>query len=225
MTLLEQNILSLCKKNGITFERFKEDLDIEDVHELTVFDLEAICEEYDTDLMALLFKKLQPNIWSMKAKEIKLLLLDVDGVMTDGGMYFTESGDQSKKYHTHDGMAILHLTKRNFNVGIISSGFKTNMVKDRADLLGVSHFYVGRDKKTDILANWIKELNIEYSQIAMIGDDINDLGIINKVGFSACPSNAVKLIKESCDVILNKKGGEGCVREFIDTYLLDQPIS
>ena len=70
MTLLEQNILSLCKKNGITFDRFKEDLDIEDVHELTVFDLEAICEEYDTDLMALLFKKIQPNIWSSKAKNI-----------------------------------------------------------------------------------------------------------------------------------------------------------
>ncbi len=153
------------------------------------------------------------------------MLLDVDGVMTDGGMYFNESGDQSKKYHTHDGMAILHLTKKNFNVGIISSGFKTEMVKSRADLLGVSHFYVGREKKIDVLISWMNELKLDYNQIAMIGDDINDLDIITKIGLSACPSDAMGIIKESCDIVLNKKGGEGCVREFIDNYLLENPIS
>ncbi len=225
MANLKQNILSLCKKNGISFDQFKEDLDVDDVHELTVFDLEAICEEYDCDMMALLFKQIEPGIWRDKAKQIKLLLLDVDGVMTDGGMFFNESGDQSKKYHTHDGMAILHLTKVGFNVGIISSGFKSKMVKSRAELLGITHVYVGRDKKNDVLQQWLKELNLTYKQVAMIGDDINDLEVLKKIGLSACPSNAVDIVKESCNIVLEKRGGEGCVREFVDTYLLEEPLS
>ena len=225
MTNLKQNILSLCKKNGISFDQFKEDLDVDDVHELTVFDLEAICEEYDCDMMALLFKQIEPSIWREKAKQIKLLLLDVDGVMTDGGMYFNESGDQSKKYHTHDGMAILHLTKAGFNVGIISSGFKSEMVKSRAELLGINHVYVGRDKKKDVLQQWLKELNLTYKQVAMIGDDINDLEVLKKIGLSACPSNAVDIVKESCNIVLEKRGGDGCVREFVDNYLLEEPLS
>lgn len=150
---------------------------------------------------------------------IRLLILDVDGVLTDGGMYFTENGDQAKKYNTKDGMGILYLTNNGFQVGIISSGFTGEMVKKRADVLKIQHFYLGREPKIDILKKWCKKLKIELSQVAMIGDDVNDLEIFQQIGYCACPSDAVPVILEQADCVLSKKGGEGCVREFIDEVM------
>ena len=223
---LEQNIKGLCSKFGIKYSEFIDDLDVDNVSELTIYDLEAVCEEYEVDLLSLLFKPLyRPELWNKKLEKIKLLILDVDGVMTDGGMYFTENGDQIKKYNTKDGMAILHLTKSEFQVAIISSGFKSEMVKTRADLLGIQRCYVGRDPKIEVLNKYCEELNITLENVAIIGDDVNDMEIIKKVGFSASPSDAVNTVKSQVDVVLNKKGGDGCVREFIDAYLLKQPLA
>ena len=223
---LEQNIKGLCSKFGIKYSEFIADSDVDNVSELTIYDLEAVCEEYEVDLLSLLFKPLyRPELWNKKLEKIKLLILDVDGVMTDGGMYFTENGDQIKKYNTKDGMAILHLTKNEFQVAIISSGFKSEMVKTRADLLGIQRCYVGRDPKIEVLNKYCEELKITLENVAIIGDDVNDMEIIKKVGFSASPSDAVNSVKSQVDVVLNKKGGEGCVREFIDAYLLKQPLS
>ena len=223
---LEQNIKGLCSKFGIKYSEFIDDLDVDNVSELTIYDLEAVCEEYEVDLLSLLFKPLyRPELWNKKLEKIKLLILDVDGVMTDGGMYFTENGDQIKKYNTKDGMAILHLTKNEFQVAIISSGFKSEMVKTRADLLGIQRCYVGRDPKIEVLNKYCEELNITLENVAIIGDDVNDMEIIKKVGFSASPSDAVNTVKSQVDVVLNKKGGDGCVREFIDAYLLKQPLA
>lgn len=223
---LEQNIKGLCSKFGIDYNGFLDDLDVENVSELTIYDLEAVCEEYEIDLMSLLFKPMfRADLWNKKLDKIKLLVLDVDGVMTDGGMYFTESGDQFKKYNTKDGMAIQHLVKSNFQVAIISSGFKAEMVKARAEMLGIQRCYIGRDPKINILNEFCTELGIGLENVALVGDDINDLEMIKNIGFSACPSDAVNSVKGQVDVILSKKGGEGCVREFIDAYLLKQPLS
>ncbi len=223
---LEQNIKGICDKYGVDFLDFLGDLNVENTKELSLFDLEAICEENTIDLHSLLFKPMfKTNSFKTKLAKIKLLILDVDGVMTDGGMYFTEKGDQIKKYNTKDGMAILHLTKNEFQVGIISSGFSDSMVKKRAEMLGIQNCYVGRDKKIEILSNYCKELSIQLENVAIIGDDINDLEIIKNVGFSACPADAMDVVKTNVDVILNKKGGEGCVREFIDSYLLKEPLN
>lgn len=224
--ILEQNIKGICSKSGIDFNDFLSDMDVDNVHELSVYDLEAVCEEYNVDMMSLLFKPMfRPDLWNKKLDKIKLLVLDVDGVMTDGGMYYTESGDQFKKYNTKDGMAIQHLVKNNFQIAIISSGYKTEMVKSRADLLGIQFCYVGRDSKMDILMGHCATLGIELENVAIVGDDVNDLEIIKKIGFSACPADAVNAVKTQVDSILSKKGGEGCVREFIDAYLLKQPLS
>jgi len=92
-------------------------------------------------------------------------------------------------------------------------------------MLGIQNCYVGRDKKIEILSNYCKELSIQLENVAIIGDDINDLEIIKNVGFSACPADAMDVVKTNVDVILNKKGGEGCVREFIDSYLLKEPLN
>ena len=220
MIHLEQNIKGLCAKNGIHYDDFLSDLEVDEVHELTLFDLQAISEEYAIDLMALMFKPLfNAEHLKKKIKQIKLLILDIDGVMTDGGMYWTESGDQMKKFNTKDGMGIMELTKNNFQVGIISSGFTKVMVQKRAELLGIQHCYVGRQPKMDILKEWCETLKIELNQVAIIGDDINDLSIMRSVGVAACPSDAINEVKSTCQIILTKAGGMGCVREFIDAYL------
>lgn len=98
------------------------------------------------------------------------------------------------------------------------------MVQDRAKLLGATHCYVGRESKLDILMTWINDLKINISEIAFIGDDINDLAVMSNVGVAVCPINAVNRIKSVSHIILSKKGGDGCVREFIDQYLLQEPI-
>ena len=150
---------------------------------------------------------------------IKLLILDVDGVMTDAGMYCSENGDILKKFNAKDGMGILQLTKTGFQVGIISSGFKGELVKQRADLLKIQHFYLGREAKLDILKLWCSNLNIGLEQVAMIGDDVNDLEVMKAIGYSACPADAANKILNHVDCILSKKGGEGCVREFIEDIM------
>ena len=223
--LLEANIRGLCDHFSLDYQAFLSDLGVEEPLELTLYDLTAICEEYNLDLYSMLFKSVyRPHIWKSKLEKIKLLILDVDGVLTDGGMYSSENGDQFKKYNTKDGMGILHLTKNNFQVGIISSGFKGEAVKARAELLGIQHFYLGRDPKLGVLKDICSKLEIDLKNVAIIGDDINDLKVIHNVGFSACPADAVKVVKSNVDIVLNKRGGEGCVREFIDEWLLNEPI-
>lgn len=225
MIYLEQNIKGLCVRNGIEFDEFLNDLDVDNVHELTVYDLQAVCEEYEIDLQSLFFKPMfRKDLWDKKAGKIKLLVLDVDGVMTDGGMYITESGDHIKKYNTKDGMAIQYLKDNGIEPAIISSGFMPEMVRSRAKMLGIDKCYIGRDPKLGVLKNFCDEMNITLDQVGLIGDDINDLEMIKEIGFSACPSDAVNIVKSHVDVILSKKGGEGCVREFIDAYLLKEVL-
>lgn len=220
--VLELNIKGLCKTHGIKFNEFLADLDVDNVHELSVYDLEAICEEYELDLQALLFKPLfsQASL-DQKIQKLKMLILDVDGVLTDGGMYVSEKGDQMKRYHTQDGLALLELSKsKKVTLGIISSGFTEHMVQDRAALLGIEHVYVGREPKLDILKTWCVNLGYGLDEVAIIGDDLNDLPVMQSVGLAVCPASAVSKIKSAADIILSRKGGDACVREFIDNYLL-----
>ena len=219
--ILELNIKGLCKTHGIKFDDFLADLDVDNVHELSIYDLEAICEEYELDLQALLFKPLfsQASL-DKKIQKLKMLIRDVDGVLTDGGMYVSEKGDQMKRYHTHDGLALLELGKsKKLTLGILSSGFTEHMVQDRATLLGIEHVYVGREPKLDILNTWCTELGYSLDEVAIIGDDLNDLPVMQAVGLAVCPASAVSKVKSVADIIFSRKGGDACVREFIDNYL------
>ena len=157
----------------------------------------------------------------IKNIKIKLLALDVDGTLTDGGIYMTESGDQFKKFNAKDGTGIRYLLKNGIQVGLISASMKQRIVYERAELLGIPYCYVGDEDKAIVLDRWLQELNISAEQVAFVGDDVNDSSIIKKVGLSACPADAVDAIKKIVDVVLTKTGGEACVREFIDTYLAD----
>jgi len=151
--------------------------------------------------------------------KIKMLIVDVDGTLTDGGVYVDENGKETKKFNVKDGIGMMELQKNGVEVGIISNSERGGAILSRAKYLGIKHIYIGDDPKQKVLENWIKSKNISLEHIAFIGDDINDLGIIDMVQFSACPKDAVDLIKKKVSLILNTCGGDGCVREFSDLYL------
>lgn len=154
-------------------------------------------------------------------RKIQLLVLDVDGVLTDGGMYYSESGDEFKKFNTKDGLAIKKLVKSGMTVALLSSGININIIRRRAALLEIPLFYCGLDPKIEVLETWRSRLNLSYKQIAYVGDDVNDLEVISKVGFSACPADAVDKVKKAVNVILKRKGGDACVREFIERFVME----
>jgi len=221
MNIYNQNLMHLLDKKGISITEFENIIYIPKVRimEPTPNELVRISDYFDISIDTLL-KTETKSIDKVLNRDIKLLILDVDGTMTDGGMYFTENGDQFKKYNTKDGMAIKNITKNGIHVGIISHGYKTKVVQDRAELLGIQKVYVGKDDKTSVLKDWCSELNIDLNQVAYIGDDINDSKVMQAVGLSACPSDAVKSIKKIANIVLSRKGGNACVREFIDEYIM-----
>ena len=155
-----------------------------------------------------------------KAAQIKLLVLDVDGTLTDGGVYIDANGVQSKKFHIRDGMGITLLHEKGLPVGILSHSRSKTILDERARMLGIERVYSGKEPKLEVLTRWLLELNLTYEQVAYIGDDVNDLEVLEKVGFSACPHDAHFCLVKVVDVVLQRNGGQGCVREFIDRFLL-----
>ncbi len=156
----------------------------------------------------------------MASKKIRFLALDVDGTLTDGGMYYTEGGDEFKKFSTLDGMGIKAARSRGIRIGFVSNGKNENLIRRRAELLGVEKVFVGTEDKLPILENWLMEMGIPWESCAYMGDDINDLKIFEKAGATACPSNAVNEVKKNVHIVIPTPGGEGCVREFLDRYIL-----
>lgn len=151
---------------------------------------------------------------------IKLFGCDVDGTLTDAGMYYTENGDELKKFNTRDGMGIKLLRESGIITLIITSE-NTKIVENRAKKLKVDYLYQGVQNKLEIIEELLKKLNIDKSEFAYIGDDINDKEILEFAGLKACPNDAMEIIKNIDNIlIMSKKGGEGTVREFIDCYIL-----
>lgn len=152
---------------------------------------------------------------------VKLFLSDVDGVMTDAGMYYTETGDEFKKFNTHDGMGIKLLAKAGIKTGIITTE-QTKIVERRAAKLKIDYLYQGKgfNGKLSAALEICEIENISIKEVAYIGDDINCIELLKEAGIAACPSNAVKAVKEIPEIIhLKKSGGDGAVREFIDMIL------
>jgi YrbI family 3-deoxy-D-manno-octulosonate 8-phosphate phosphatase len=156
----------------------------------------------------------------MKGFTLKFLAMDVDGVLTDGGMYYSQSGDELKKFNTKDGLGLIRLAEAGIPTAFISSGINDRIIRARAEMLRVPYVYVGTWKKLDILTDWCKKRKIALKDVAYIGDDVNDMAVIKAVGLSACPSDAVAAVKNAVDIILDQKGGAGCVREFIERFVM-----
>lgn len=154
----------------------------------------------------------------VNVSQIKLIVLDVDGTLTDGGIYLTESGEEFKKYNTKDGMAIKRLIRRGMHVAFISASKSVKSVTRRAEMLGVEHCYVGDDPKPSVLEKWLAALDLDYRQALFMGDDINDLDVMRKCGVSACPADASPVVQEIADIVLTRSGGNACFRELVDRY-------
>ena len=156
----------------------------------------------------------------IRNRGIKMLIMDCDGVLTDGAMIFSKNGDEIKRFNAKDGQGIKQCHQNGMLSGIISAGISTGLVEKRAEMLGVENVYVGKRPKLEVLNEWLERLNLDFEHIAYIGDDITDIPILEKVGASFCPADAVSAVKQTAEVVLSLKGGEGCVRELIEDYLL-----
>lgn len=151
---------------------------------------------------------------------IKLFGCDVDGTLTDAGMYYFEDGNEAKKFNTKDGMGI-RLLKENGILTLIITSENTKIVESRAKKLNVDYLFQGIKNKLETIKELLEKLNIKSEEFAYIGDDINDKELLEFAGIKACPNDAVSIIKNIESIlIMDLKGGEGAVREFIDKYIL-----
>ena len=151
--------------------------------------------------------------------KIKIFLSDVDGVLTDAGMYYTENGDEFKKFCTYDGMGFQLLQKSGVKVGILTTEDR-DLNRRRAKKLGLDFDFHGAKDKLQVVKDLCEKENISLDEIAYIGDDLNCFELLSNAGVSACPMNAVSKIKSIPNIIqLNRRGGDGVVREFIELLL------
>lgn len=146
---------------------------------------------------------------------IKLLVLDVDGCLSDGKLIYTSDGIESKNFNVKDGLGITTWIKMGNEVAIIT-GRKSPIVKRRAGELGIKHLHQGIRDKDRVLKEIISSLGLKNFEVAAIGDDLNDYGMLSLVGRSFTPANGVKEIRELVDTTLTCSGGDGAVREMID---------
>ncbi|MDB3927275.1 HAD hydrolase family protein [Flavobacteriaceae bacterium] len=152
---------------------------------------------------------------------LKLFLSDVDGVLTDGSMYYSEMGDEMKRFNTYDGMAFELIRNQGIKTGIITSE-KTQLVKRRADKLNVDYLFQGKKNqdKLKVVLNICKTEGFNINEVAYIGDDINCKELLEAVGFKACPLNARPEIKLISGInVLKTNGGSGAVREWAELLL------
>ena len=159
-----------------------------------------------------------------RCDKIKLFAMDVDGVLTNGCMYYSENGDIQKKYNTHDGMGIELLRNENI-IPVIITKEKCNTVLKRAEKLKVKEVYTGVDNKLEIITQLLGKYDLKLENVAYIGDDINDIPVLSKVGLSFAPHNAVDIVKQNVTYVLSTKGGEGAVRDAIEFILSQKKLN
>lgn len=148
----------------------------------------------------------------------QIILTDIDGVWTDGGMYYDQTGNEWKCFNTYDSAGVLFAHKFNIPVGIIT-GESTDIVAKRAQKLQVDYLFQGVKDKKATIEKLLAKIGINWADVAYIGDDLNDMEALQKVGISGAPSSAPDFIRSMVDIVTTKKGGEGAFREFVESIL------
>ncbi len=187
------------------------------VHEMAPYNAIEVGEPDDWDVIEVLMRRhvIGPDLAS---RSIRIVLTDVDGVMTGGGVYHSEHGDELRRFHSRDGLAFSRLRAAGFRTGIVT-GEITELVSRHADVVGADHVHQGvRDKKSIVEAICQSE-GIELSQCCYIGDDVDDLAVMTAVGFAACPHDAVEQVRRAAHYVCEHAGGQGCVREVGDLLI------
>jgi YrbI family 3-deoxy-D-manno-octulosonate 8-phosphate phosphatase len=216
MQLFDRNINYLLKEKRIDESKLKK---IE-FGKIKLKNALKIADQSGYSLEELISKDIEKKESKLKNLDIKLLVTDVDGVLTDGGLFFTKEGDEIKKFNAKDGMGLKQLMNTGCSVGFLSSGLNGRIVEERGKMLGVQYIYVGSEKKLDVLKSWCAEMHISLQNVAYVGDDSNDIEVLKNVGLSVCPADAIDILRKNADIVLNTKGGFGCIRELIDMYLI-----
>lgn len=156
-----------------------------------------------------------------KAQKIKLLILDVDGVMTDNRLFYNDDGVETKTFYTRDGHGMVMLQKSAVEIGIIT-GRKSQLVTNRMRDLKVKHVYQGVPDKLPTFLKLVEELDIQLDEIAYVGDDILDLPILMRIGLAVTPADGDDEVKARVDYISKYEGGRGCVREVCEIIMRAQ---
>src|SRR3569833_435917 len=154
------------------------------------------------------------DVLNEKLSRIKLLLTDCDGVLTDGGVYIGEAGEEFKRFDIRDGMGVERL--RNFagvTIGIVTGELSPSLIK-RAEKLKITELHLGIKDKPAAFAEIINRLGLLPEDVAYIGDDTNEIEVMKLAGITACPADAISFVKEVAAIICQAKGGDGCFREF-----------
>ena len=154
---------------------------------------------------------------------IELIVLDVDGTMTDSRITYSEEGDEIKSFNVKDGLAIASWRKLGKQVAIIT-GRSSKIVARRAKELHIEHFYQGIHNKKEVLENLLEKLELNLDNVAAIGDDLNDLQMLKSVKISFVPRDASAYVDKIATVILSKKGGDGAVREMIENLIIKEGL-
>lgn len=158
-----------------------------------------------------------------RIRKIKLVVTDCDGVLTDGGLYYTEDGLEIKRFHVLDGMGFLNLKEYGIKTGLIT-GESNPLVRRRADKLKLDYVVLGTKDKLGALKKICDDMQIDISEAAYIGDDTFDVPAIRACGFGVVPSDALVYIRETADYVTEKGGGRGCFREIADIILKEKGI-
>ena len=159
----------------------------------------------------------------IKASKIKVILTDVDGVLTDGGMYYSTKGDIMKKFHVRDGMGVT-LLRKNTIPTIIVTKEKNEIIKQWSKKMKIDKLLMGIIDKEAVLEKICQNYGVQASEICYIGDDINDLGLLKLVGFSATPSDGIIEAQKICDYVCENNGGNGVFREVANMILSSQKV-
>ena len=158
------------------------------------------------------------EVWR-RAQRVKLLLTDCDGVLTDGGVYYSARGEEMKRYSIRDGMGVERLRKfAQVDVGIIT-GEQSPSLQRRAEKLQVSELYLGVKEKTAVLQQILQKQNLKVEEVAYIGDDTNDIEVMQQVGLAACPADAMYLTKAVAHYITPQNGGYSAFRDFAELII------
>lgn len=221
MNRYQQNIEILCNEHKIDLSELADKLrcDISDIFRPKPDTLIGLSAFFNISIDALITSPLM-KVSQIREYPIKMLVMDVDGVLTKGEITYTENGDEIKSFHVKDGFGIKLLKKTSpIIVGIISHSAHVNILEKRKNILELDFAEVHKAPKEDTLKLKCKEYNISPKEVMFIGDDLNDINVMKLCGLVACPSDAVDEVKRLAHIILKNKGGEGCLRELIDGYL------
>ena len=147
-----------------------------------------------------------------------MIVLDVDGTLTDGGVYVLDSGEEMKRFHIKDGMAIARLRRQGYVFGLLSGSKSERAIRKRAQDLGIEYVYVGPEDKPTVLTAWLQQTGIGPEEVLYMGDDLNDIAIMRYCGVSACPADAASSVRQMADIITERCAGDACFRELADRF-------